>query len=221
MKTILLDFDYTLVDSSEGIVQCTRYGFEQMGLPVPEHADICKAIGHSLPDQFQLLAQTDCSQAAADFERHFKDEQARVMNDLTHLFEHTHEFIHNAKQLDCQLAIVSTKLSDTIKAFLQRHDLLDCFEIIIGELEVSDLKPDPEGLYLAMAAMRAHTDSTIMIGDSLFDAGAAASAGIGFIPVLTGKTTMDQFDAYPRLTIARNLRDALAYVEKSIKQGCL
>src|SRR5262249_51265508 len=49
-KTIIFDFDYTLADSSRGIIQCTNYALLSMGLPSVSDEAVCRTIGMSLKD---------------------------------------------------------------------------------------------------------------------------------------------------------------------------
>jgi phosphoglycolate phosphatase len=45
IKYLVFDFDGTLADTTEGILQTTRATFARMGLPIPSDADIRLGIG--------------------------------------------------------------------------------------------------------------------------------------------------------------------------------
>ncbi|HNF85471.1 MAG TPA: HAD hydrolase-like protein, partial [bacterium] len=49
---ILFDFDYTLADSSEGIITCVNFALEKVGAPLGQSEAIRRMIGHSLEDTF-------------------------------------------------------------------------------------------------------------------------------------------------------------------------
>ena len=51
-SVVLFDFDFTLVDSSEGIIACIKYAFRKMGKSIPDDEKIRKTIGMSLDDAF-------------------------------------------------------------------------------------------------------------------------------------------------------------------------
>jgi phosphoglycolate phosphatase len=208
IKTLLLDFDYTLVDSSEGIVHCTQYAFAKMGRKAPSHDRICSVIGHSLSGQYVVLSGDHNLENAALFEQHFKEEQPRSMTQKTRLFPDTKRFLAQIAELDVGMAIVSTKLSETIVEFLTEHDLLHYFKAIIGEHEVKRLKPSPEGILLVMKQLHADPSTTVMVGDSIFDASAAENASIGFIGVLTGKTSRADFANFANIGCVHSLREA-------------
>ena len=55
-QTIIFDFDYTLVDSSKGVVECASFALDRMDLPAASAEQICRMIGISLPNTFLELA---------------------------------------------------------------------------------------------------------------------------------------------------------------------
>lgn len=54
-KTYLFDFDYTLVDSSNGIVMCFRHVLDKHGYKNVDDRAIKRTIGMTLDDAFALL----------------------------------------------------------------------------------------------------------------------------------------------------------------------
>ena len=124
-KTIIFDFDYTLADSSRGIIECTRYALETMNIAtVPDDA-VCRTIGMSLQDTFKVLTAIDDSAKAAEFSRLFISRADDVMVDSTELFECTDSVIRSLKELETCIGIVSTKYRHRIEAVLARDGLLD------------------------------------------------------------------------------------------------
>ena len=53
-KTYLFDFDYTLVDSSNGIVMCFRHVLDKHGYKNVDDRAIKRTIGMTLDDAFSL-----------------------------------------------------------------------------------------------------------------------------------------------------------------------
>ena len=53
--TYLFDFDYTLADSSRGIVTCFRNVLNRHGYTQPTDDDIKRTIGKTLEDSFSIL----------------------------------------------------------------------------------------------------------------------------------------------------------------------
>jgi phosphoglycolate phosphatase-like HAD superfamily hydrolase len=58
VRAVILDFDYTLADSSQGTIRCINHALAGLGLPptTPEMAK--QTIGLSLPDTLTFLVGT-------------------------------------------------------------------------------------------------------------------------------------------------------------------
>ena len=54
--TYLFDFDYTLADSSRGIVTCFRNVLNRHGYTRPTDNDIKRTIGKTLEESFSILS---------------------------------------------------------------------------------------------------------------------------------------------------------------------
>lgn len=74
------------------------------------------------------------------------------------------------------LAIFSSSMQSSIKNAL--GDLSEYFSFIIGAGEVTSLKPNPEGILLALTLANVSASEAIMIGDMNVDFLAGKSAGI-------------------------------------------
>ena len=55
LQAVIFDFDYTLGDSTEGIVQSVNYALAKLGAGQSEAEEIRKTIGLSLHDTYQVL----------------------------------------------------------------------------------------------------------------------------------------------------------------------
>ncbi len=194
-KALLLDFDYTLVDSSKGIVMCSQYAFDQMGFKVSDET-IHQSIGHTLPGTYRAITGDDDLQGALMYEKHFLSQQDEFMTANTILLDEAKAFIEQAKTLGLDLAIVSTKRKKPINELLRRERLDHHFEFIIDSEIVSQHKPHPEGTHIALDRLSIDPHHALFIGDSIFDAGAAQNAEVDFAAVLTGKTTKEDFSDF-------------------------
>ncbi len=203
---ILFDFDYTLVDSSKGIVLCAQHAFEHMGFRIKSD-DILDAIGMPLPEKYHHLTGDSEAQGGHRFRQLFMQKQPDVMTDNTHLFPGVADALEGFSSKGVSLGIVSTKTSAPIHELLQRESLSHHFDCVIGGEHVSTHKPDPEGIYLALEALALSAHNAVLIGDSIYDAGAAKNAGIDFIASLTGKTSRSAFEAFPKVGALDALQD--------------
>ena len=91
------------------------------------------------------------------------------------------------------LGIVSTKYRRRIEGILERERLLDSFAVIVGGEDVSQHKPDPQSLLLALDRLGVPAREALYVGDSVTDAQAARRAGVPFVAVLSGTTPREAF----------------------------
>jgi phosphoglycolate phosphatase len=204
-KTIIFDFDYTLADSSRGIIQCISYALQSLGLPSASDDAVCRTIGMSLKDTFETLTSSTDLIRAAEFSRLFISKADDVMVDCTELFDSADTVIRSLKQRKLSVGIVSTKYRHRIEAVLARDGLLDPIDVIIGGEDVARHKPDPEGLLRALQRLETPGSSALYVGDSVIDAIVADRAGTPFVAVLSGTTPRQAFDQYQPLGVIDNL----------------
>lgn len=76
------------------------------------------------------------------------------------------------------------------KAFL-KLDLADYFDVVVGRNDVMNLKPNPEGLNLAIEKLGICKEGSILLGDSLDDVNAARNAGIRIMIITDGENAKE------------------------------
>ena len=80
-QAILFDFDYTLADSSRGVIDCIGFALRQLGFPPVSDDAACRTIGLSLPDTLSALVGSQPAEVSAAFGRLFVEQADRVMAD--------------------------------------------------------------------------------------------------------------------------------------------
>ncbi len=204
-KSVIFDFDYTLVDSSRGAIECIGYAFAKMGLPIPRAEAIRETIGLSLPETFSSLTGDNRETHLAEFSRLFVQRADQVMLDNMVLLDSVKPALNDLIANGVDLGIVSTKYRYRIEAFLQREKLRGTFGVIIGGEDISQHKPDPAGLIAAMRKLKRVPLEVIYVGDSLVDAETAERACTPFVAVLSGVTSKDAFAMYRPHAIINDL----------------
>jgi phosphoglycolate phosphatase len=200
LQAVISDFDYTLADSSRGVIACIGYALAEMGLPPVSDAEACRTIGLSLPETLRVLTGEADPQRGAAFEALFIARAEEVMTAGTVLLPATREAVTRLRDAGCRLAIVSTKYRRRIREVLAREGLTEAFDVVVGGEDVSRTKPHPEGLNRALEALGdgqpLPRERALYVGDSLTDARAAERAGLRFVAVLTGTTPRAAFAPY-------------------------
>ena len=201
---VSFDFDYTLAESSEGTVVCANYALGQLGYPIPDPENIRKTIGFSLEKTFGVLTGEEDPAQAARFKTLFFAHADKEMLQHIHLYPDVPEMLHTLKQRGHYISIVSTKLKYRIEDALTRDGLRHLVDEVIGGACVTNNKPDPEPLLLALERSGVTAHETVYVGDSVSDGECAQRAGVPFVAVLTGTTTEQELQAFaPRHVLER------------------
>lgn len=211
--TYLFDFDYTLADSSRGIVTCFRNVLNHHGYTDPTDDDIKRTIGKTLEESFSILTGVTDEQQLAAFKKEYGKEADTHMTINTRLFPETQAVLTALKDAGARIGIISTKFRFRIKELLDLHFPADFLDIIVGGEDVKTHKPSPEGLLSAIEQLHADKAETLYIGDSIVDAETALAAGVDFAGVTHGMTTTEELSQYPHWKIMSTLEELLVQEE--------
>lgn len=211
-RAILFDFDFTLGDSSGGIIICVQYALEQMGYEPGSPDAIRKTIGLSLPQTFEQLTGIQNAALGGQFAGLFRQKADKVMTAHTHLLPGTIPFLSALKNNGLKTGIITTKFHYRIDEILEKFGVSHLIDVIVGCEDVKNVKPDPDGLLLALSKLAISKDSALFVGDSVIDAKAACGAGIDFIAVTTGTTGREAFTNIPHRHIADSLMELASHI---------
>jgi len=184
---VLFDLDGVLIDSGKDIMNAVNWALEQDGLASLSYETIKAHIGNGAKeliencykefgeDKLQLAVS-----ALPKYKKYYLDHSVIE----TYLYDGVIEGLEKIKSL--KMAIVTNKtgvLADQILTILGIRSYFGC---IISPESVSKLKPNPEGLLLAMKMMQVNAEETVMVGDSWSDIEAGKSAGVRTIGAFWG-----------------------------------
>lgn len=208
-QTYLFDFDYTLADSSRGIVICFRNVLERHHHTGISDGQIKRTIGKTLVESFSLLTGIQDAETLEEYRKEYVKEADRFMTVNTRLFPETAVVLQALKEKGAQIGIISTKYRYRIMELMSHAIPQDVIALVVGGEDVKTAKPSPEGVFLALERLNAEKSSTLYIGDSTVDAETARNAGIDFAGVLHGTTTEEELKAYPHVSVIRDLTELI------------
>ena len=203
--TYLFDFDYTLADSSRGIVICFRNVLERHGHTGISDEAIKRTIGKTLEDSFSILSGITTPETLAEYKKEYVKEADTYMTVNTFFFPETVTVLKTLKSQGAQIGIISTKFRFRIREMVDQHFPKDFFDISIRREDVKQAKPDPQGIKKALRRLHRRKSETLYIGDSTVDAETAQAAKVDFVGVLNGMTTREELMVYPHRQILDNL----------------
>lgn len=201
----LFDFDYTLADSSNGIVRCFRNVLTRHGYDGVDDLTIKRTIGKTLEQSFTIMTGVTDPDTLALFRKEYVKEADQYMTVNTKFFPETLHVLKELKAEGARLGIISTKYRYRIWELMRQYVQTDFLDIVVGGEDVNRPKPDPEGINHALSALNMRPEDTLYIGDSTVDAETARNAGVAFAGVLHGMTTKEELEAYPHVTVMTDL----------------
>lgn len=203
-KAVIFDFDYTLGDTTGGIVQSVNYALEELGYPAVSVSEVKRTVGLSLKETLAALTGCRDDKLSERFAKLFREKADEVMTDSAVLYDRVPEVLRELRKTQ-KLGIVTTKFHYRIEAILRKFSAEKLVDVIIGGEDVKAEKPDPEGLLEAVSRLGVRKDEALYVGDSIVDAQTAANAKVDFAAVLTGTTTV--FSPYNCVFVGESLSD--------------
>ena len=192
VKALLFDFDGTLLNTNDLIIQTFMHVLNERFPGQYSPKDCLKFIGPSLKQTFNDIAPGE--------------EEALIANYRAWNIEHHDELVSEypdvvstLEQLKAQgirLAIVSTKRNETIDRGLSIMGATHLFDVRIGTDDVKNVKPDPEPVLLALQRLGIDKEDAIMIGDNSHDIEAGHRAGVraaGVAWAIKGEAYLQQY----------------------------
>jgi len=209
---IFFDFDLTLADTSKGVKECINFALEKMGYPTVSLEDARKTIGFTLTETFSHLTGIANPSMALRFASYFVQKADEVMESLTTLYEPVPMTVKLLHGRGLTLAIVSTKFRYRIENILDQHGLRQYFDLIVGGEDVTEHKPDPSGILLALTRLCLQPGEVVYVGDHVVDAETAKRANLPFIGVLQGNCQKDDFAGYKVVALIDDISALLSFL---------
>ena len=214
-KAVIFDFDYTLGDSTNGIVLSINHALEKLGFQVQDTKTIQRTIGLSLKDTLFELTGIQDEETAQKFTQYFKEKADLVMVDNNRHYDGVLKELEKLRNNKILLGIVTTKYHYRIEQILEKNNAMNVINVIVGGDDVINEKPDPEGLLAAIEKLNISKNQVLYVGDSIVDAKTAQSAGVDFVAVLTGMTEREEFLNYEYVSIEESVTELTPYLHKS------
>lgn len=174
MRPLLFDLDGTLVDTIDLIVTSFRQVLEDLAGRPFARQEIIDLFGPTEPVIIDRFAGTNRRQEAHErFFAHYEQNHRRLVT----VFPGIPELIREAAERGHRLAIITNKGRRTTAITLEQCGLAPYFDVVVTGDDVSRPKPDPEGIRLALARLRAEPQEAWFIGDAPVDVLAGRAAG--------------------------------------------
>ena len=203
----IFDFDYTLADATNPIVESFNYAFDKLNLKRASYKDIVNTIGIPLGEAYTLLTGDKSEESVNLFKKYQKEKSDQITVKQTVFIGEAKKVLETLKSNDKKIGIVSSRWGQRINDILVNLDARDLVDIIIGTEHVEKYKPNPEGLFKIIDMMEAK--NVLYIGDSYIDAETAQNAKVDFVGVTTGTTPREKLERYPNVAVLDDIAGLL------------
>jgi len=196
-RLAVFDCDGTLVDSQHNIVAAMAAAWRAHGMEPLEAPAVCRVVGLPLLDAIAGLHPEGSNEIHLSLTEHYKTAFHSLRQAPDHhepLYPGAVEALDALEAAGWLLAVATGKSRRGLVATLQRHDLEGRF-LTLKTADDGPGKPHPHMLLEAMAEAGVDANSTLMVGDTVFDIEMARNANARSIGVSWGYHDPDELRA--------------------------
>jgi beta-phosphoglucomutase len=175
-RGFIFDLDGVLVDTVPAHIKAWDRTFREFGYPFSAELYERKIDGRprleALRDTMIGLDAQTLAQAAEIKNNYFL---TNIEDGLFNKFESSNRFVLRWLQKGVRMAAASSSVN--VKSILERIDLVDAFDVIVGGDDVAAGKPAPEAFLKAASALNLRVDECIVFEDAAVGVQAARRGG--------------------------------------------
>ncbi|MHA1972719.1 MAG: HAD family hydrolase [Candidatus Hodarchaeales archaeon] len=234
-SAVIFDLDGVLIDSMGGFYQMVLEKLNHMGVQSTEEK--LHLMGKKLLKDYQSPSKREFmpifklfwsigTQAGLSKVKTFVFTLTCLLNAKkvyysASLFSDAVENLNILKNSGFKLGICTLASKKQLNNTLEKFNIYRFFEekALISRNEVKRLKPDPEGLLLALKALSSPPSKSYFLGDMPVDIIAGTKAGVKTIALTTGLLDGDSLKNYCNPTVITNsLHEACTWILKDSKE---
>ncbi|WZH35707.1 MAG: HAD family hydrolase [Microbacterium enclense] len=205
--TAIFDVDGTLVDTNYQHALAWYRSFLRFDIVLPIWR-IHRSIGMGGDQLVPSLTDDDIEREHGDALREAWTEEFAPLIDEVRPFDGAHDLLAAVKKRGFQVVLASSGKSEHVEHFLDLVDARDLADAWTTSDDVEASKPAPDLVQTALE--RVSGTGGIMIGDSPWDAIAAAKADIDTVAVRTGGFSPEELREAGATHVFDSLRDLIA-----------
>ena len=177
MKLIIFDFDGTLADTRQQIVETMQQTIQTLGLASRTNEQCASMIGLPLKQAFtDLIPMSDemGDQCVDTYRRIFNTNNAAY---IIPTFPNVIETLLQLSAKGYTLTIASSRSRKSLLDFVHTMHLEEIFSYILGADDVVHPKPHPEPVLRTLEAFGCSPEEALMVGDMKYDIEMGRQAG--------------------------------------------
>lgn len=175
IKAVLFDFDGTIMDTNQVIINSWQYAFEKLKGEKAEVEELLKTFGEPLDLSIDKLLPGFPKDEAISTYREY---QYHNFKGLIELFPGTLEIMRELKENDIKTAIVTSRLRRTTMEGIEKFSLEHLLDTIVTMEDTKKHKPHGDPILEALKRLEIKPENALMVGDTKFDILCAKDAGV-------------------------------------------
>ena len=193
-KLLLFDYDGTLVDSAQMIIDGTIEAFNRCGLETPKPEEIKAGIGQKLDIAIKSYLPHEYRGVLDEVIRHYRAWYAEKDLEGTQfepLFKNVKPVLKILQQDGWKLGIATNKSLRGLSRGLLHHEIEEFFSIKMTTDHFTP-KPDKAMAIHALRTLKIKNSEAFMIGDTVYDIKMGKNAKINTVAVTWGYNTEEE-----------------------------
>ncbi|MBA6412173.1 HAD-IA family hydrolase [Parahaliea sp. F7430] len=182
---VIFDWDGTLCDSIDGIVQAMQAAAQELSIESPEVDAVRNIVGLGLPQAVQRLFPDKSEAGRLALAEAYSRQYIAATAEPVRLFDGAREMLENLRQSGFELAVATGKSRRGLNRVLAGLAMEDYFDATRCADETKS-KPDPLMLREILAERGFAAEQAWMVGDSEYDLAMAAKLGMPSVGVSFG-----------------------------------
>lgn len=175
INTVLFDFDGTIMDTNNLILQSWQHTFRTVEGKERSKEEIFSTFGEPLYVTMEKLLPQIPVQEGVDIYRSYHYDH---FTELIEVFPGVIDLLKELKARGYKTGIVTSRLRHTTYLGLKKYDMEQYFDVVITVDDTDKFKPDPEPVRVALERLGSKPEEALMVGDSVFDVLCARNAGV-------------------------------------------
>lgn len=190
---IIFDLDGTLLNTIDDLGYACNYALEKTGYPTYPISAYPAKVGNGINNLIRRAlpeaerTEENIRRVREYFVPYYNDHNC----DYTRPYDGMPEVLKQLKAQGHQLAVASNKYQAATEKIVN-HFFPDLFDVILGEREGVELKPNPQIVLDILSTLNIKHSTLLYLGDSLVDFETAENAGVPFVACSWGFVKREQ-----------------------------
>lgn len=183
-KLVIFDFDGTIADTSDGIIDSYQYALGKMGREVPSIEELYNLIGGNLLDiyiKYFGFSEMDARKVI----KIYRERYAQVGVHKAKLYSGFKQLLVSLKMEGVKIGIATLKAEKFARLMIEELEISGLFDCVCG-MDSQDGLSKAELVKKCAYKLGIAANKTVLIGDTEGDYKGACEANVGFIGVSYG-----------------------------------